>query len=418
MGPPDCRDQPCGAVARGLHAFLDRSRRVWTRTVVPAPTATCSTDNFQLSPADAEARFQLLQQRRQRHPDADDPLFRPIDADDFRTNGENASDFSNLRENGLVRITFPLPANMSSSIRSRAIVRSKRSWTCGASVPTVNDVKLTGPDGINPWSRGPNNTGGYQLDGRIDDAAGSGARRARQSRADPVAPPQRMLDDLAAFQSALFTNPPRSHALGRHRRRPTPFPDADPPLTELEQQGKTGVPTRLRPVPRRAVSRTRKRRSSGSTTSRTPVSASRPTPCHACAIRLRGRARRASSATRGPTRSRWPTGRTMRRTSSDPGPGAVDGFRRHGVPAAQDDWKNFDVPGASRDQQDRSVLPQQQRGDPGRGRGPLHRVLQARAGERRLAPDSADSHHRRRARRSTAPRPEERAALLAYLRKL
>ncbi len=70
------------------------------------------TDNFQLSPAGAEARFQLLQRRRQRNPDADDPLFRPIDADDFRTNGESASDFSNLRENGLVRISFPLPANI------------------------------------------------------------------------------------------------------------------------------------------------------------------------------------------------------------------------------------------------------------------------------------------------------------------
>ena len=46
---------------------------------------------------------------RRWNPNADDPLFRPIDADDFRTNGENASDFSNLRQNGLVRIVFPLP---------------------------------------------------------------------------------------------------------------------------------------------------------------------------------------------------------------------------------------------------------------------------------------------------------------------
>ena len=53
-----------------------------------------------------------MQWQRRRNPRADDPLFRPIDADDFRTNGEHASDFSNLRQNGLVRITFPLPANI------------------------------------------------------------------------------------------------------------------------------------------------------------------------------------------------------------------------------------------------------------------------------------------------------------------
>jgi hypothetical protein len=28
-------------------------------------------------------------------------------------------------------------------------------------------VKLTGPDGVNPWPRGPNQTGGYPLDGRM-----------------------------------------------------------------------------------------------------------------------------------------------------------------------------------------------------------------------------------------------------------
>ena len=71
-----------------------------------------ATDNFQLSPASVEARFRLLQLLRRFNPDADDPLFRPVDADDFRTNGDAASDFSNLRQNGLVRITFPLPPNM------------------------------------------------------------------------------------------------------------------------------------------------------------------------------------------------------------------------------------------------------------------------------------------------------------------
>ena len=89
-----------------------------------------ATDHFQLSPASAEARFQLLQLRRRFNPKADDPLFRPIDADDFRTNGENASDFSNLRQNGLVRITFPLPPNIrlidpATNLPSRRDVRGR-----------------------------------------------------------------------------------------------------------------------------------------------------------------------------------------------------------------------------------------------------------------------------------------------------
>ena len=39
----------------------------------------------------------------------DDPLFRAIDADDFRVNGASAHDFTNLTQNGLVRVTLPLP---------------------------------------------------------------------------------------------------------------------------------------------------------------------------------------------------------------------------------------------------------------------------------------------------------------------
>jgi hypothetical protein len=58
----------------------------------------------------AAKRFAALQACRKEHPGADDPLFRPIDANDFRINGTEASDFSNLLEHGLVRVTLPLPA--------------------------------------------------------------------------------------------------------------------------------------------------------------------------------------------------------------------------------------------------------------------------------------------------------------------
>jgi hypothetical protein len=85
--PADCSGEPCG-------------------------DCHMPTNSFQLLPCNVEARFRLLEWRRRWGANADDPLFRPIDADDFRTNGENARDFRNLRQNGLIRITFPLPSNV------------------------------------------------------------------------------------------------------------------------------------------------------------------------------------------------------------------------------------------------------------------------------------------------------------------
>src|SRR5688572_24429092 len=109
---PDCGGEPCDAVARGFRTFFDRRIEELGGNGRACADCHMATDNFQLSPASVEARFQLLQRRLRRNPEADDPLFRPVDADDFRINGENASDFSNLRQNGLVRITFPLPSNI------------------------------------------------------------------------------------------------------------------------------------------------------------------------------------------------------------------------------------------------------------------------------------------------------------------
>ncbi|MGQ0593659.1 MAG: hypothetical protein ACT4QB_13720 [Gammaproteobacteria bacterium] len=47
--------------------------------------ATCHwpEDKFGLTPATVESRYEALQERRKTDPDADDPLFRSIDADDF-----------------------------------------------------------------------------------------------------------------------------------------------------------------------------------------------------------------------------------------------------------------------------------------------------------------------------------------------
>ena len=110
--PSDCGGEPCDAVVRGLGAFFDRRLHGLGANGRSCADCHMATDNFQLSPASVEARFRFRQRLRRWDPNFDDPLFRPIDADDFRTNGENASDFSNLRQNGLVRITFTLPPNI------------------------------------------------------------------------------------------------------------------------------------------------------------------------------------------------------------------------------------------------------------------------------------------------------------------
>ena len=173
------------------------------------------TDNFQLSPSGAEARFQLLQLRRKWDLKADDPLFRPIDADDFRINGGNAADFSNLRKNGLIRISFPLPPNMRLLDPATNQPSTETFVDVCRAVPTVNDVALSGPDGQSAWLRGPNTTGGYQIDARFGNLQEQ-ARGALTTHAEiRTPPPQKLLNDLASFQRVLFTTP----AFGTWRTR-------------------------------------------------------------------------------------------------------------------------------------------------------------------------------------------------------
>jgi hypothetical protein len=146
-----CGGESCAAVFRGLLGFFDRQPHGLDGNGRSCADCHMATDNFQLSPADAEGRFQRLQQRRERNPRADDPLFRPVDADDFRTNGAAAADFSNLRENGLIRITFTLPPNIKLIDPVTNAPSTETEVDVWRAVPSVNNVKLTGPDGLNPW---------------------------------------------------------------------------------------------------------------------------------------------------------------------------------------------------------------------------------------------------------------------------
>jgi cytochrome c peroxidase len=298
-------------------------------------------DHLQLSPASAEARFQLLQWRRRWNPNAQDPLFLPIDADDFRVNGEAANDFSNLRENGLIRVTMPLPANVRLIDPATNAVSNETSVDVWRAVPSVFNVKLTGPDGAIPWPRGPNTTGGYQLDGRKADLQEQ-ALGAFIAHAQVQSPPtQQMLDDLAAFQNVLFSSPRVRVLADAVRDGVSPLPDIDPPLNELQTQGKV--------VFTRACAQCHG--GPGQSTIQAPLLArfhdirvncprvvDTVVPARftfdPCPPRLARNARTYQIT--------MANGTVVRRTSSDPGRALLTGFV--GGPAATDDWDKFDVP--------------------------------------------------------------------------
>jgi cytochrome c peroxidase len=408
-----CGGQPCDAVVRGFAAFLDRRLDGLGGNGRSCGDCHMPTDQFQLSPASAEARFQFLQWRRKWNPHADDPLFRPVDADDFRTNGESASDYRNLRGNGLVRVTFALPANVwlvDSETDQPSAEPFVDVWRM---VPTINDVTLTGSDGMNPWSRGPNNTGGYQLDARFarlqEQANGALVNHAQISGT----PSQRLLDDLAAFQLTRFTNSRVRALAGAVDASTFPLPDPDPPLTALEQQGKqvfvracahchggAGQSTTTPPLVRFHDIFTQCPR---------PVDTVVPARFvfAACPPRLARNARTYEIA--------LPNGTRIRRTSSDPGRALLTGVV--GGPPALDDWNKLDVPGL---RGIRRTAPYFHNNSAATLDEVVDHYIEFFKRVRALAPPgvvppvaSTDGVHFDR-----QPLPDEREALLAYLRKL
>ena len=338
-----CGGENCAAVFRGLIAFVDGRPKGLGGNGRSCADFHLPSDNLQLSPASAQARFDALQWRRKWNPRAQDPLFLPIDADDFRINGEQASDFSNLLQNGLVRVTLPLPPNIRLIDPVTNAVSAETTADVWRMVPSVNDVRLTGADGANPaWPRGPNVTGGYQLDGRKanlqEQALGAFEAHAQITKA----PSARLLDDLAAFQNVLFSSP-RARALADAvRAGVTPLPDVDPPLSELAQQGKV--------VFKRACAQCHG--GPGQSTPQAPlplrfhdISSQCPRPVDTavparytfapCPPRLARNARTYEIT--------LANGSIVRRTSSDPGRALLTGFV--GGAAPTDDWNKMDNSG-------------------------------------------------------------------------
>ena len=338
----DCGGEPCDAVARGFVTFFDRRLHGLGGNGRSCADCHMAGDHFQLAPHDVEMRFQILRWERLWNRHADDPLFRPIDADDFRTNGENASDFSNLRQNALVRITLPLPPTMRLIDPITNQPSSETFVDVWRRVPSVNDVALTGPDGSNPWPRDPNHFGGYQLDGRVatlqEQALGALTNHAQVQHA----PPSQLLDDLSSFQRVLFTNH-RVRALSDAvRTGAIPLPDPDPLLDPLEQQGKQ--------IFERACAQCHGGPGQSTALSSLPRFQDIGTQCPRPVDPAPGAARfafapcSASLARNARTYEiKMIDGSTGRRTSSDPGRALLTGYV--GGPAPLDDWNKLDVPG-------------------------------------------------------------------------
>ena len=250
--PLNCDNGRCDSVARGRVAFNDRNLQELGGNGRACSDCHTPSDSFQLSPSDARARFAALSERLAHNKNADDPLFRPVDADDFRVNGDHASDFSNLVDNGLVRVTMPLPANVRLIDPATGQLSNETFVDLWRAVIPVLNVAITGPDSVLPiWApaaqqrvpilgqdpNGPNRQGGFQHDARFATLQEQ-ARGALFAHAQVTEEPStRMLDDLAAFQETLFSSP-GVELLANAIRTGSIAPDPDPELSQLEADGK------------------------------------------------------------------------------------------------------------------------------------------------------------------------------------
>src|SRR4029434_4583773 len=158
---------------------------------------------------------------------------------------------SDMVETGLVRVTMPLPANVRLIDPVTGQPSDETFIDLWRAVMPVVDVAITGPDGVAPVyppdaSRvpimgqdpvGPNTQRGHPHEARFVSLHVQ-ARSALIAHAQVTGDPSsELLDDLAAFQETLFSSP-RVRQLARAIQSGTTFPDPDPELDELEQQGK------------------------------------------------------------------------------------------------------------------------------------------------------------------------------------
>ena len=237
VAPPPAESAFC----RGKANFSDRTLAGLGANGRSCADCHVATESFQLTPATAQTRFTKMMATSVR-----DPLFNAVDADDFRVNGVAASDFTNLTQNALVRVTIELPANVklldcgaTVPCPASALPTSETVAEVWRAVPPILDVKITGPDGAGPISdRGPNRSGGYQLDGRIDTLQNQALSALQNHAGITLNPPAGFLDDLAAFENAQFSSPGVKLLSAAMAAGTSPLPDPDPVLTAVETAGK------------------------------------------------------------------------------------------------------------------------------------------------------------------------------------
>jgi cytochrome c peroxidase len=175
--------------------------------------ATCHNprDGFSLSPATVEARWQRLQRARRHDPDATDPLFRSIDADDGK------EDFTLLRTRALVKVRVPLPSRVRMTDDPTATHA-----TVSRAVTPLNMLKHTAP---------------YQQD-RSAATLEMQALAAVNQHLEPETPPTtEFVESVAEFQRHIFSSA-KVRKLSGAIDAGRPLPDLDPPLTALERKGK------------------------------------------------------------------------------------------------------------------------------------------------------------------------------------
>ena len=243
--PPSASADACAtasdAACRGKANFHDRTLAGLGGNGRACSDCHMPSESFQLTPAAAQSRRAVMTMTG-----VDDPLFRPIDANDFRVNGAAARDFTNLTQNGLVRVTLPLPANVKllecgSTVpcQTSAVPTNETVADVWRAVPSILDVRITGPDGLAPaWPRGPNPSGGYQLDGRFDTLQSQALGALRLHAGIGIDPPVGFLDDLAIFQNTQFSSPGVKALSDAIAAGASSLPDPDPVLDGLETAGK------------------------------------------------------------------------------------------------------------------------------------------------------------------------------------
>ena len=310
------------------------SCRAWTATAVPAPTATCRRKLPALAgrrggeiPAAAAARADRSGRRRSAVP-----------ADRCRRFPHQRRERQRLQQSPRERSRpdhVPAAAEHQAdrSGDQRAVgrdVRGRLAQRCPRSTTSRSPGRTTSIRG-----RAVRTHGRLSARRRIatlqEQALGALINHAQVQRHAATAAARRpgVVSARAVHESARSRRWRTPSARAQRRCR-----IADPPLNALEQQGKVVFARACAPVPRRSgpVERAQApvvRFHDISTQCPRPRRHGRRRP----ASRSR-RARRGWRATREPTRSRWPNGAKIRRTSSDPGPRAVDGFcrRRSGRP--------------------------------------------------------------------------------------